>query len=445
MQEHFDTAPFTGLIIDRLAWHTERWMKAAFAHGAHERALILAAHASALEQHAARLNLKTDYIAYIRGNLAAVQFRRDRRDQAIPLLRSEIEHYRGRDEEHARLLTCQASMQLAVVLADQTAAAPGDIASHLETAYLIIIDRVLEHPEAAAFLIATLRSILTQLELNDIRDERLAMLATAVDDVAGRLPRTPQSAAIRAHDEIDVCMNEHDCARAADLARTLLSGDFLATEHDGDPGGTPGTRCVPACWQLHGALRSPRRSCSASRGGGVRHRHGRGHPGQKRAEDRHDQRGHRADQRQGLRPLHIRPGHHRRIKVLRVLRRGLVPGASASQGRSRRHRQTGHHHAGRRRASGHLRRASAVHLGRRLQPGPGRRERRRPERRSLGRGPGIRRLTPHRGLPRAAQATAAASRRQGKIPSSPGPALIVGSRHDRSVAYGLQRVAPGQN
>lgn len=230
VQEHFDAASFTGLIIDRLAWHTERWMKAAFELGAHERALILATHASALEQHAARLNLKTDFIEYMRGNLAAVQFRQDRSEQVIPLLRSEIEHYRGREEEHARLLTCQASMQLASALADQKAATPGDIASHLETAYLIIVDRVLQHPEAAAFLIATLRSILTQLELNDIRDKRLVMLATAAGDVAGRLPQTPQSAAIRAHDEIDVCMNDHDCARAADLARTLLAGDFLAED-----------------------------------------------------------------------------------------------------------------------------------------------------------------------------------------------------------------------
>ena len=60
MQATYDNDQFTGLIVDRLAWHTERWMKAAFELGKHERALILATHAGALEGHATRLNLRTN-------------------------------------------------------------------------------------------------------------------------------------------------------------------------------------------------------------------------------------------------------------------------------------------------------------------------------------------------------------------------------------------------
>lgn len=229
MQDRFDGDRFTGLIVDRLAWHTERWMKAAFEIGAHERALILATHASALEEHAARLNLRTDFVAFLRGNLASVHYRQRKNDQVVHLLRSEIDHYRGRREEHARMLTCQASIQLAAVLADDTPGSVDEIADLLETAYLIVVDFVPLNPEGMAFLVANIYSILSQIELRSVRHERLSMLIVAVRDLAGRLPDTPYSMAIRTLDEIRTCMHEHnDCGRAADLARKLLASSFAA-------------------------------------------------------------------------------------------------------------------------------------------------------------------------------------------------------------------------
>ena len=80
-----------------------------------------------------------------------------------------------------------------------------------------------------AFLVSNIRAILNHLELKNVRHERLAMLATAVEDLAGRLPATPLSMALRTLDEIAACMHEHrDCLRAAELARTLLGQEFLA-------------------------------------------------------------------------------------------------------------------------------------------------------------------------------------------------------------------------
>lgn len=231
MRDRYDSDQLTGLIVDRLAWHTQRWMYAAFEVGAYERALVLAAHASALEGHAARLNLRTNFVAYLRGNLASIQLRQNKKDQVIKLLRSEIDHYRGRSEEHARLLTCQASMQLAAVLADEMTGSADEITDLLEIAYLGTLDFVPLNPEGMAYLVTTILSILNQLVLKDVRHDRLAMLTVAVRDLAGRLPGTPMARAVRMLDQIATCMHDlGDCRRAAELARTLLASDLLTED-----------------------------------------------------------------------------------------------------------------------------------------------------------------------------------------------------------------------
>lgn len=224
-----DGDPRTGLIIDRLAWHAERWLKVSFDAGAHERALILAAHAAAVEEHASRLNLATDSVAYLRGNLAAVESRQHNSDRVIRLLRMEIDHYRGRREEHARLLTCQASMQLAGALAGEDPRAFLDeIAVLLEEAYLYLTEMAFDHPEGAAHLLAPLRSLLSRLELNGIGNERTARLAIAGRDLSERLPSTPYSAAVGTVDEIEGLMHQaRDGARAAAKARALLDSEML--------------------------------------------------------------------------------------------------------------------------------------------------------------------------------------------------------------------------
>ena len=93
----------TGLIIHRLAWHTERWMKAAIESGARERGLILAARtASTLQGHAARLNVESDYVAYLRGTWPPTLHRQHKDDQAIQLLRSEIASITGGERKNMR-------------------------------------------------------------------------------------------------------------------------------------------------------------------------------------------------------------------------------------------------------------------------------------------------------------------------------------------------------
>ena len=87
------------------------------------------------------------------------------------------------------------------------------------------------NPEGMAFLVANIRTILNSLELKGVRHERLSMLAVAVEDLAGRLPATPLSIAIRTVDEIKSCLHEHrDCGQAAELAKNLLSQELLADD-----------------------------------------------------------------------------------------------------------------------------------------------------------------------------------------------------------------------
>jgi hypothetical protein len=169
-RDTFDCDQVTSVIIDRLAWHTERWLRSATDLGAHERALILAAHAEAIEAHATRLDLGSDFIAYMRGNLATVLSRQNKIEEVRRLLRAEIDHFRGRVEDHARLLTCQASIQLATVLAAimvEDGMAPGDVGSAgeiaglLETAYFFVLDDLLSaNPEGAAYVAADIHGIL---------------------------------------------------------------------------------------------------------------------------------------------------------------------------------------------------------------------------------------------------------------------------------------------
>jgi hypothetical protein len=230
MRAKFDNDQMTSLIIHRLAWHTERWMKAAIESGANERVLILAAHALTLEGHASRLNVKSDYVAYLRGNLASILHRQHKNDQAAQLLRSEIDHYRGRTDERAQQLTCQASIQLAGILSEDTPCPVDDIVNLLGDAYFFLANSATDQPEDIATLIMPIRSTLRNMELGGIRDERLAMLRTAIDELIGRLPVTPFSSVMRTLNEAAACLMDMNTSQAAELCRNLLDHEYLS-EH----------------------------------------------------------------------------------------------------------------------------------------------------------------------------------------------------------------------
>ena len=150
-------------IVDLLAWHVQKWMYAALELGVHERALIMAAHAEAVEAHAGRMKLSSDFIEFLRGNLSVILFRQNRKQEARRMLRAEIAHFQGRHDEAADLVTCQACIQLAQVLADDGVAEAEEAVNLLETAYLSLANSASHGPEGAALLAAEIYSALTHL------------------------------------------------------------------------------------------------------------------------------------------------------------------------------------------------------------------------------------------------------------------------------------------
>lgn len=243
MQFTMDRDPATNLIIDRLAWHTERWLQAAVEATAHERTLTLAGHAAVIDAHAARLGRKSDFIAYLRGNLAGIYLRQNNMEEAVRLLRLEIGHFRGRSESYARLLTSQADIQLATALAalidDGTiqadrVATTDQITDLVESAYFFIQSIVLEDAPGASYLAAAVYGLLQDLDLIFISNGRLNGLRSAVSDLVARLPATQISNSLQVSQEIVDCMNDlRNVPRAIELARGQLEDLSSAVSHQG--------------------------------------------------------------------------------------------------------------------------------------------------------------------------------------------------------------------
>jgi len=225
----FDHDPRITWALDHLAWHTERWLKQAHILGAHSRSLILAAHAAAIEEHTARLQIETDWVAYLRGNLASLYVRqRHNTDKSIALFRAEIAYFIGRDDERARKLICQASTQLAELLSEGEPAPVDEVVSLLESAYMITREVALIAPDDAAEYASHIRIVLKNLELRDNIFPKLPMLITAVNDLVARLPLTPLAKAEMVVLDAEISLHRRDPRRAADLCRSLLSEQFLA-------------------------------------------------------------------------------------------------------------------------------------------------------------------------------------------------------------------------
>lgn len=159
-----------------------------------------------------------------------IQHRQRQKDQAVQLLRSEIDHYRGRAEEHAQLLTCQASIQLAGILSEDTPAPIDEIANLLGDAYFLLAKFSFDNPEGIAELLLPVRSILRNVGLERVEHQQLAMLETAVDELMGRLPAAPLSAAARILQDAAACLDSMNASQAAELCQNLLAREDLSED-----------------------------------------------------------------------------------------------------------------------------------------------------------------------------------------------------------------------
>ena len=215
-------------IFERLAFHLALWLATAHDSSDYPRTLVFAAHAASVEEHAQRLGIDNDYIAFLRGNLAGVARRSGNVAQAMALLRAEIVQLSKKDDEYCRTLCCQACIQLAGILAYDKPSPLGEISTLLERAFATLQWLAPEKPTGVAFLACCMEAVTSALNLEanppDIENgKRLAELSAVVEDLLARLPETPLTKARSIQREAAAAFRMGDALRAISLCRSVLA------------------------------------------------------------------------------------------------------------------------------------------------------------------------------------------------------------------------------
>lgn len=227
LRDRRDADPRVGEhLLGRVAYHVNLWMAKAHEHGDFPRMLAFASHATALEQHAARLGVSNDYIAYMRGNLAGVLQRRGDHAKAETLLREEISCLDGRTEEHCIVGCCQARIMLAQTLADKEPPAAAEILELLGNAYPVLQARAVTGPslvtEIAISVQGVLRRTLTpHWGLDGHLTHRLSQLDAVVADLIRHMPHGTVTSAVQILEEAENALRE-DPQATISLCRRVL-------------------------------------------------------------------------------------------------------------------------------------------------------------------------------------------------------------------------------
>ncbi len=214
-------------LIGRMAYHLALWLAAAHRHPDYPRTLAFAAHASALDGHAARLGADSDAVAFLRGNLAGVVARRGDTGHAAALLRAEITQVEGRAEDHCVSLCCQARIMLAGVLAGQEPPPARQVVDLLGSAFLVLQARAAAAPEPIAALTLDVRAALdgispAQRVLDAALARGLARLRAAVADLLARLPDSAAATQARYLENAEAALGSRDPGTAIALCRKVL-------------------------------------------------------------------------------------------------------------------------------------------------------------------------------------------------------------------------------
>ncbi len=229
-------------ILGRLAYHIALWLGAAHRRSDYPRTLAFAAHAAAVDEHTTRLGADSDYIAFMRGNLAGVLRRQGDHVKATALLRAEIAQLDGRATEHCEDLCCQARIELAYMLAEEEPPALAEILDLLGNVYSILQIRAAVAPTWVTRLAVYVKAILSgivpaQWGLSGSLVRDLSRLEAVVADLLTRLPDTPQTTAAQYLQEAELIFRSSRDAKAAiELCRRVLSQltsqDLETEEHN---------------------------------------------------------------------------------------------------------------------------------------------------------------------------------------------------------------------
>jgi GNAT superfamily N-acetyltransferase len=231
LRDQRDADPRVGEhLLGRVAYHVNLWMAKAHEYADFPRMLAFAAHATAIEQHAARLGVGNDYIAYLRGNLAGVLQRRGDHAKAEALLRKEIAFLDGRAEEHCIVGCCQARIMLAQTLADKEPPAAAEILELLGHAYPVLQARSVTGPSLVTEIAISVQQVLRRTltphwGLDGHLTHSLSQLEAVVADLIRHMPEDSITAAVRILEEAENALRE-DPQVTISLCRRVLGQDW---------------------------------------------------------------------------------------------------------------------------------------------------------------------------------------------------------------------------
>jgi hypothetical protein len=214
-------------ILGRLAYHIALWLGAAHRGSDYLRTLAFAGHAASVDEHATRLGADSDYIAFMRGNLAGVLRRQGDHVKATALLRAEIAQLDGRASDHCEDLCCQARIELAFMLAEEEPPAFAEVLDLLGNAYSILQVRAAVAPAWVTRAVVSVKAVLSgiipaQWGLDGPLARDLAQLEAVVADLLTHLPTDTRTTAAQLLEQAEITFRSRDAKATIELCRRVL-------------------------------------------------------------------------------------------------------------------------------------------------------------------------------------------------------------------------------
>jgi hypothetical protein len=214
--------------LRRLAVHVNHWLSASTHNQEVAKAHQLAPHAAALVAHLRRLGVTGRRIALRAGNLAGIYVAAGRDEEAVDMLRSEIDMFLGDPDGVDVFLEHQARMNLARALSnlDQIAQldphpALAELARVLDYARTLALDE--ETYAASANLCVSALSILSIFHDHVPATNRSNALVMVLQDLLQRLPSTTMTEGVHAIERIDRMISAGDVKDAEMAVRAQLT------------------------------------------------------------------------------------------------------------------------------------------------------------------------------------------------------------------------------
>ncbi|USX54106.1 ATP-binding protein [Lentzea sp. HUAS12] len=214
--------------LQRLAMHTDHWLSAATHNHETTKAHQLAPHAATLTAHLRRLGVTGRRIAVLAGNLASTYIATGRDDEAIDLLRTELDMLLGDADGVDLFLEHQARLHLAraITNSDQAIQAdPNSVVTELARVFTYAQTLALNddtHRAATTFCVTAL-SILSILHDRVPATDSSNALVTVLHDLQERLPSTSLAEDVSSFEEVNRLISEGEDEEAERIARTLLT------------------------------------------------------------------------------------------------------------------------------------------------------------------------------------------------------------------------------